>query len=566
MKRRGKLFGILLIITALLIMQLPVSEADAATSASDFKMEGKTLVKYRGTETNVSIPDTVEVIGQNAFEGNKNIELVVLPNSVKRIEAYAFWGCENLDTVTLGKGLKEVGDYAFTNCTGLKRMYLQENIQSIGIKAFADCVNMTDISIAPEVTSIHETAFDGCYQLNIHCDEGSIADQFADTFYEKQKEMPEYQDVENYQPENDSKQDTSTENTPIEVTPEPEATIGEVLGTTKIVGNQAVVFIDNTCLEVQDAPQNLQNNMILSDEFVPGTKDTLSKYAIIDHEIVADQAYYRNQNLQEIVLPNSIVEIGQFSFARSSATSIHVGEGVRKIGYGAFYHCDELLEVTLPNTLLLVEPKAFTHTAWVKSFQQNRTEDFLISGGVLVAYCGDQSHVTIPEGVRVIAGEAFMGHTEIQELVLPQSLISVGEGAFEGCVGLRTLILEEGLLQIKDRAFADCPISYVKLPASVSEVGVGAFESSVQINYEGTVPVLTHELTAQRLSNEAYRNCSKEQGETGVQVSGLEGAAATLEGASRGYILSIQRVEHSEGMQEAYRRYFKEELPEGAVI
>ena len=110
MKKRKRLYGVLLVIAALVIMQLPVSEADAATSsASDFTMEGSTLVKYRGKEKNVSIPNTVEVIGEGAFEENKNIELVVIPNSVKKIEPYAFWGCDNLDTVVLGKGLNEVG-------------------------------------------------------------------------------------------------------------------------------------------------------------------------------------------------------------------------------------------------------------------------------------------------------------------------------------------------------------------------------------------------------------------------------------------------------------------------
>ena len=117
MKRRKRPIGVLLIIAALIIMQLPVSEAEAATSsASDFRIEGSTLVKYRGTEKSVSVPDTVQTIGKGAFEDNTNVELVVLPNSVKEIEAYAFWGCDRLDTVVLGRGLKAVGDYAFAGC------------------------------------------------------------------------------------------------------------------------------------------------------------------------------------------------------------------------------------------------------------------------------------------------------------------------------------------------------------------------------------------------------------------------------------------------------------------
>ena len=67
-------------VTALIIMLLP--EADAEASASDFRMDGSTLVKYVGKDKNVSVPNTVEVIGRGAFEDNTNIELVVVPNSV----------------------------------------------------------------------------------------------------------------------------------------------------------------------------------------------------------------------------------------------------------------------------------------------------------------------------------------------------------------------------------------------------------------------------------------------------------------------------------------------------
>ena len=199
MRKRKRLSGVLLVIAALIIMQLPVSEADAASSsASDFRIEGGVLVKYRGTEARVTIPDTVEVIGESAFEDNTRVELVVIPKSVKRIESYAFWGCDNLDTVVLGKGLTEVGDYAFAGCKGLEQMTIPSNIKAIGISAFADCVNLTVISIPAETTEIHETAFDGCYKLTIKCLPGTAADNFAQGFYERQKESAEYQDVPDY--------------------------------------------------------------------------------------------------------------------------------------------------------------------------------------------------------------------------------------------------------------------------------------------------------------------------------------------------------------------------------
>ena len=147
MKRKKLKLGVLMLVTALIIMQLPVSEADAAASASDFKIEGSTLVKYRGKEKNVSVPKTVTSIGRGAFEDNMNVELVVLPNSVTDIGPYAFWGCDNLDTVVLGKDISAVGDYAFAGCKGLEQMTIPSSVSTIGVQAFADCVNLKDISI-----------------------------------------------------------------------------------------------------------------------------------------------------------------------------------------------------------------------------------------------------------------------------------------------------------------------------------------------------------------------------------------------------------------------------------
>lgn len=562
---KKRLWGVLLIITALIIMQLPVSEADAAASASDFKMEGSTLVKYRGTETNVSIPDTVTVIGESAFEDNKTVELVVIPKSVKRIEAYAFWGCEKLDTVVLGKGLREVGDFAFTRCTGLEQITIPSNITRIGMDAFADCVNLKDVSMAPEVSDIAESAFNGCYQVIFHCEPGSAGDLYAQSFYERLSERPEYEDVPDYQP--GYQPDTSTDSGEIAVPaplpenePSPETSPGEVLGSTKVVGNRAVVFLDNS------SPSVLQGTIPQTEEetaagLMGNTAEVIPKYTIVDGLIVADQAYYQNRELKQAVLPDGIREIGQFSFARSNVEQVTIPEGVTDIGYGAFYHCDLLAQISLPNTLQRVEPKAFAHTLWMEEFLASG-EEYLISGGVLAAYNGSGGVLTIPEGVRVIAGEAFRGHTGITQVHFPDSVESIGEGAFEGCGSLQGITLEEGCVRIADRAFYGCPLESVALPASLRQMGLQAFGETTQLQMAGEPPEQTCELSAKRLSNFAYRGAaqSNETAE-GVRVEGLDGAAAELEGAAAGYRLTV-RQESLEEWEKAFTRNLAIPLPE----
>lgn len=623
MRKRKKLVGVLMIVASLIIMQLPVSEADAASSsASDFRIEGSTLVKYRGTEKNVSVPDTVKTIAQGAFEDDTNVELVVLPNSVERIESYAFWGCENLDTVVLGKGLSAVGDYAFAGCSGLKQMTIPASVTSIGIQAFGDCVNLKDISIPPETTAIHETAFDGCRQLTIHSEAGSAAETYAEAFYERLEEMPEYEDVPDYNrpgdgtdqgQEGDSPsgtpgpgQDTSVpipspspgsdpgtgqtptqdpEQTPVPdiviPTPEPDYSSGLELGSTKVVGNSAVVFLNPGSTNVLEGKASVVSSeevpLVADDYMDTSLVEGIAKYAIVDQSVVADQAFYRSRELTDVVLPDGIREIGQFSFARSSLESMVIPQGVEKISYGAFYHCDSLGEVSLPDSVYNVEPKAFDHTAWLDSFlrgedagqEQEEGSEYLVSGGVLVAYRGMGREAVLPEGVRVIAAEVFRGHEELESLVLPGSVRVIGEGAFEDCTGLKRIVLNDGLEQIKDRAFCNCQSAEtVSVPASVKEQGLRAFDG-VNVDYMGEVPEETYEDSATRLSNEAYRIPAGGDGnqETGgVTVSGVEGAFASLAGASRSYTLRITQAQSAERMERACRRAFQSDMPQDMAV
>lgn len=583
MRKRRRLFGVLLIAVALVIMGLPVSEADAATSASDFVMEGRTLVRYRGTEKNVSVPGTVEIIGKNAFENNTSVELVVIPNSVKRIDAYAFWGCDNLDTVVLGRGLTDVGDYAFAGCGGLKQMSIPANVTSIGVQAFADCVNMTDITIPEETRYIHESAFDGCARLTIHCDTGTVADIYAQAFYERQKEMPEYEDVPNYQPE-----DSNQGNWAVTPTPEPEqipistpvpvSTEGDTIGSTSVVGNRAVVFLPSAEMNVinptpapvskpeASAPSALTGlgelmGSIVAVEPVSG----IPKYTVVDGRIVADQAFYRSDSLEEISLKEGITEIGQFAFARSTLKKIEIPEGVTDIGYGAFYHCDDLESVSLPDSVMNVEPKAFAFTSMMENFENSGTT-FLVNGGVLLAYNGSDSQVFVPGGIRVIAAEVFAGHKEIESIRLPDSVLVVGEAAFEGCTGLRQVNLGAGVEQIRDRAFAGCSsLETVKLPATVQTVGQLSF-GDAEVIYNGSAPGKTYEVSATRLSNEQYRDVKQEQVQPGVTVIGASPSTARLEGAARSYILSVEQKTDRSEVDVAWERAMQSKMPENMAV
>lgn len=426
MNHKKWLVVIALAATALILTHLPVSEADAAASASDFQTQGSTLVKYRGTEERVTIPDTVEVVGESAFENNQKVQFVVIPKSVKRLDAYVFWGCNNLEEVVLGKGLTAVDEYAFAGCTGLKQITIPENVQSIDAQAFAGCVNLTDIYIPATVTGIAEDAFLNCDNVTIHADEGSVAAQFSQKLAEQKNRDPLVTAAPVQTPTAVSGPDTQATTEPVSTaTPAPAATPvpGNVLGSTIIVGNHALVMVHPGEEKVQQGytePEAGQENSGESQDITAETED----------DKVREWMYYRNQSVGAVTIPEGTTEIGRFAFSRSSLRTVTIPEGVTTIDYAAFYHCDNLDNVVLPDTVNIVGAKAFTHTGWLDDFEENSMDDFLISGDILVAYKGNLPEVVIPDGVRVIAEETFRNHTELKKVHLPASVTDIGNDAF----------------------------------------------------------------------------------------------------------------------------------------
>lgn len=416
---------IALAVTALILTHLPVSEADAAASASDFQTQGSTLVKYRGTEERVTIPDTVEVVGESAFENNQKVQFVVISKSVKRLDAYVFWGCNNLEEVVLGKGLTAVDEYSFAGCTGLKQITIPENVQSIDAQAFAGCINLTDIYIPATVTGIAEDAFLNCDNVTIHADEGSVAAQFSQKLAEQKNRDPLVTAAPVQTPTAVSRPDTQATTEPVSTTtPAPVATPvpGNVLGSTIVVGNHALVMVHPGEEKVQQGYTEPEAGQETGEE-----QDITAE---TENGKIPEWMYYRNQSVSAVTIPEGTTEIGRFAFSRSSLRTVTIPEGVTVIDYAAFYHCDNLDNVILPDTVNTVGAKAFTHTGWMDDFEENSMDDFLISGDILVAYKGNLPEVVIPDGVRVIAEEAFRNHTELKKVHLPASVTDIGNDAF----------------------------------------------------------------------------------------------------------------------------------------
>ena len=443
-----------------------------------------------------------------------------MPNSVEEIKKYAFWGCENLESVGISGHVKRIDDYAFSNAAGLKSVTIPFSVRSIGTKAFEDCRNLVDATIPVSVTSIDPTAFDGCYRLNIIAEEGTTAAEFFDDFEANNASRAEYddsvssntnphwvKDTEEKKEERESKVNVSD----VENYVEWDVDSPGVLGRSKVVSRQAVIFMDASEGTVYIGNSKESADGSGSGENTQSSGETAADArSVTEGNAIAYKAFYMDDSLLSFRFPGGIKSIGEFAFARSALTAIQIPAGVERIGNGAFYHCDNLSSVSIPATVTEIEPDAFTYTKWMDNWRISDINDFLVVGdGILLAYKGNSGQVTIPSHVKRIAPGVFKDHGEITQVTIPESVKVVGEEAFLNCTGLKNVSGGSAITEIRDRAFYGCPIETVRIPATVKKVGLMAFggtDATDSIVFLGSsLPEVSYEKSATRLSNEDYR-------------------------------------------------------------
>ena len=87
-----------------------------------FNKDKTELIKYpRKNQTSYTVPDSVAVIGDRAFERDENLKNIVLPESLVEIGEEAFIHCTALEEVTIPKNAKKIGAEAFAYCESLKK-------------------------------------------------------------------------------------------------------------------------------------------------------------------------------------------------------------------------------------------------------------------------------------------------------------------------------------------------------------------------------------------------------------------------------------------------------------
>ena len=111
--------------------------------------------------TAITIPDTVTVIGDDAFNNCSKLKSVKIGNSVTSIGNSAFYYCSELKSVKIGNSVISIGADAFSGCIELTSIKIPNSVTYIGEFAFYRCIELTSIKIPNSVTSIGHGVFRG---------------------------------------------------------------------------------------------------------------------------------------------------------------------------------------------------------------------------------------------------------------------------------------------------------------------------------------------------------------------------------------------------------------------
>lgn len=204
--------------------------------------------------------------------------------------------------------------------------------------------------------------------------------------------------------------------------------------------------------------------------------------------IIDDYMFYKQEKLQNVILPPSITAIGKQAFGFcSSLVSVTLPSSLKTIGTSAFAQCTSLASISIPESVTYIDEMAFVSC-------QSLTSIDLPSGLKSIEKstfnnCSSLEYIGMPMSLTSIGQSAFALCSSLKELVIPDSVKSIGQMAFMNCTALTTLTLPKALESVGNWIFYGCTaLTAVYIAAETPPTGYNSLTTAVDTNCTLYVP------------------------------------------------------------------------------
>ena len=314
-----------------------------------------------------------------------------------------------------GERVTGIGESAFSDCLELTSIIIPESVTSIGKYAFVWCRSLTSIMLPDSITSIDDGVFEICSALTSIAIPDSITSIGQGAFFgcDGLTSITLGKGVTTI--EDDAFADCYK--------------LAEVINRSSLnitTGSSDHGQVAYYAFEVHNGSSKVDNQDGYWFYTYNGTHYLLG-YCGNETELVLPDTYnganyqinphafYNCDTLKSVIIPDSVTGIGDRAFYDCyDLTSVTIGGGVTSIGVQAFWYCEALTGIAIPDSVKIIGEEAFQH-------------------------CRGLTGLTLGNGVESIEEGAFHGCTGLTSLTIPDSVTSIGKEAFYWCIDLTSV-------------------------------------------------------------------------------------------------------------------------------
>ena len=412
--------------------------------------------------TSVKIPDSVISIKEHAFVSCNFLTSVMLPKNIKSLGSIisetsigsgVFDFCNNLNDISVssenkyyssqegvlfdknktelicypaGKaqteyivpnGVTEIGVGAFVQCNS-ENIVLPESLKSIGLAAFQGC-DITNITIPASVTSIGWGSFYQCHcltDISVSPENNNYSSQDGVLFNKDKTKLIRY----------------------------PAGKIQE-----KYVIPNGVKSFDNdafnNCYRLKSItiPDSMLN-IITQGPF-------LSCENLTEIIVSPGNKYYSSQD--GVLFDKNKTALICYP-ANKSETEYTVPNGVKKIWRNAFDDCNNLVNVTISDSVTSIEGYVFVNSRSLKNIKMFNS--VISIGEHAFANCGKLENVIMSNNITSLGEGAFRQSGSLKSVTIPNNIRTIEENTFDGCKSLTSITISNTVKSVGNYAFDKC--------------------------------------------------------------------------------------------------------------